>query len=86
MVYAHILWMCWRPTMGGEVHASTERAARSELGQRREAIVCICAECKKVIKIVGEVTSDSNPVISHGICPECAHILYGHLFRRPPDR
>lgn len=54
--------------------------------QKREGLVCICAECKKVIKIVGEVTSDSAPVVSHGICPECAQLLYGDLFRKRPDR
>ena len=48
--------------MGGEVDA--------RVGQRREGVVCICAECKKVIKVVGEVRQDS--LVSHGICPECA--------------
>ena len=63
--------------MGGEVPV--------RVGQRHESVVCICAECKKVIQIVGEVTSDSTPVISHGICPACAQILYGHLFRKPAE-
>ncbi|MGA2614390.1 MAG: hypothetical protein ABSG38_13210 [Spirochaetia bacterium] len=54
--------------------------------QKREGLVCICAECKKVIKVVGDVSQEAAPLVSHGICPECAEILYGDLFRahRPP--
>jgi hypothetical protein len=51
--------------------------------QRREGLVCICAECKKVIKVVGNVTPQTSHVVSHGICPECAEHLYGDLFRTP---
>ncbi len=50
--------------------------------QRREGLVCICAECKRVINVVGEVKSDSTPAVSHGICPECAERLYGDLFKK----
>lgn len=78
--------------MGGEVHAQSpagqEVHARAvgQAVQKHQSVVCICAECKKVITVVGEVTPASTPLVSHGICPECAHILYGHLFRRPPER
>jgi hypothetical protein len=53
---------------------------------RREGLVCICAECKKVIKVIGNVTLQSAQTVSHGICPECAERLYGDIFRtsRPP--
>jgi hypothetical protein len=50
--------------------------------QKREGLVCICAECKKVIRLVGSVTAGVTPIVSHGICPVCADKLYGHLFRR----
>jgi len=49
--------------------------------QRREGLVCICAECKKVIKVVGNVTPQNAHLVSHGICPECAARLYGDLFK-----
>ena len=49
--------------------------------QKREGLVCVCAECKKVIKVVGKVAADSAPAVSHGICPECAERLYGSLFK-----
>ena len=51
--------------------------------QRREGLICICAECKKVIRIVGKRgrEKESTPIVSHGICPECAERLYGDLFR-----
>ncbi len=51
--------------------------------QKREGLICICAECKKVIKVVGEIGQQSAPLVSHGICPECAEHLYGDLFRKP---
>ncbi len=50
--------------------------------QKREGLVCICAECRKVIRLVGNVTPGVTPVVSHGICPVCADKLYGHLFNR----
>ena len=50
--------------------------------QRREGLVCVCAECKKVIRIIGNVGKESTPIVSHGICPECAEHLYGDLFRK----
>jgi hypothetical protein len=49
--------------------------------QKREGLVCICAECKKVIRLIGTVTVGVTPMVSHGICPVCADKLYGHLFR-----
>jgi hypothetical protein len=50
--------------------------------QKREGLVCICAECKKVIKVHGHVTPEAASAVSHGICPECAEHLYGDLFRK----
>ena len=50
--------------------------------QKSEGLVCICAECKKVIKMVGNVSPAMPPLISHGICPACAEKLYGDYFRR----
>jgi hypothetical protein len=52
--------------------------------QRREGLVCICVECKKVMRIVGNVEAEGVPLLSHGICPECAEKLYGDLFRKRP--
>ena len=54
--------------------------------QKREGLVCICAECKRVIRVIGCKESDDAHLISHGICPACAEKLYGHLFRKgaPP--
>ncbi len=46
---------------------------------RREGLICICAECKKVIRFLGTVTNEAQALISHGICPECAEKLYGEL-------
>ena len=46
---------------------------------RREGLICICAECKKVIRFLGTVTDEAQALISHGICPECAEKLYGEL-------
>jgi hypothetical protein len=47
--------------------------------QKSEGLVCICAECKKVIKMVGNASPAVPPLISHGICPACAERLYGGL-------
>jgi hypothetical protein len=52
--------------------------------QKREGLVCICAECKKVIGTVGSFDASDVPLISHGICPACAERLYGSLFRDDP--
>jgi hypothetical protein len=49
--------------------------------QKREGLVCVCAECKKVITLTGCVTAGVRPIVSHGICPVCADKLYGHLFK-----
>jgi hypothetical protein len=56
--------------------------------QKHEALVCVCAECQKVIRIVGTIPPGGTPLLSHGICPECAEKLYGDIFRsgaRSPD-
>jgi len=51
-------------------------------------VVTVCAECKKVISLPGGSAlrrgsaRDENPLVSHGICEECARRLYGHLFNR----
>jgi hypothetical protein len=49
--------------------------------QKREGLLCVCAECKKVIQRIGDVLPKEQTMVSHGICPECAEKLYGHLFR-----
>jgi hypothetical protein len=49
---------------------------------KREGLICVCAECKKVIKLVGEVEDRSRALVSHGICPECAKKLYGEFFSK----
>ena len=54
--------------------------------QKREGLVCVCAECKQVIGTVGRVSTEANPRISHGICPACADRLYGDIFRRAQGR
>jgi hypothetical protein len=50
--------------------------------QKREGLLCICTECKKVIRRIGDVLPKDQTIVSHGICPECADRLYGDLFRR----
>jgi hypothetical protein len=50
--------------------------------QKSEGLICICAECQKVIKRVGTVSPGASPLVSHGICSECAEKLYGDIFRR----
>ncbi len=52
--------------------------------QKREGLVCICAECKRVIRVVGRADPADARLISHGICPDCADRLYGSIFRKPP--
>jgi hypothetical protein len=47
---------------------------------KREGLVCICAECNKIIKLVGTVRDPSVALVSHGICSECAKKLYGEFF------
>jgi hypothetical protein len=59
--------------------------------QKREGLICVCAECKKVIRTIGVVTMGVRPLISHGICPACADRLYGEIFKataegKPADR
>ncbi|MGA2974456.1 MAG: hypothetical protein ABSF77_04025 [Spirochaetia bacterium] len=49
--------------------------------QKSEGLICICAECNKVIRVVGAVPLNGKALVSHGICPECADKLYGELFR-----
>ena len=50
--------------------------------EKREALVCVCAECNRVIRTIGVLSVDATPLLSHGICPECAERLYGDIFRR----
>ncbi len=50
--------------------------------QKREGLLCICAECKREIQHVGDVSASAQPLVSHGICPECADRLYGEIFRK----
>ena len=50
--------------------------------QKREGLVCICAECKKVIRTIGTADMADVPLVSHGICPACAEKLYGDIFRK----
>jgi hypothetical protein len=51
-------------------------------------LVTICAECKRVIRLRGRPDrpkagpSDGEPLVSHGICEECARRLYGAIFNR----
>ena len=49
--------------------------------RKREGLVCVCAECKRVISTVGVTAPGGSPRVSHGICPECADKLYGDIFR-----
>jgi hypothetical protein len=50
--------------------------------KKPEKLLCVCAECHKVIRTVEVPSSQKKPLISHGICPECADKLYGDFFRR----
>ncbi len=50
--------------------------------QKRDGLVCVCAECKTVIRTIGTVPPGAKPLVSHGICPACAEKLYGEIFRR----
>lgn len=52
--------------------------------QKSEGLICICAECQKVIRGVGTVSAEAAPLVSHGICSECAEKLYGDIFRARP--
>jgi len=54
--------------------------------QKSEGLICICAECKKVIKSLGTTVPSAHPLVSHGICPECAERLYGDIFRKKGER
>jgi hypothetical protein len=48
--------------------------------QKREGLVCICAECHAVIRTIGRTGAAEKPLLSHGICPSCAEKLYGQYF------
>ena len=50
----------------------------------RDGLVCICVECKKIIRTVGDCDPADAPLVSHGICPACAAKLYGTLARQEP--
>jgi cytidine deaminase len=49
--------------------------------QKKEGLICICAECKSVIRTIGDTEENVQPLLSHGICAACANRLYGDLFR-----
>jgi hypothetical protein len=55
--------------MGGDVENLREK----------QGFICICAECKRVIKFSGLIGEKANTLISHGICPDCARSLYKDL-------
>jgi hypothetical protein len=57
------------------------REGMMEKVNEQEGLVCICAECQKVLRVVGSVPRDGSALVSHGICPECADRLYGEIFR-----
>lgn len=46
---------------------------------KREGLICVCAECNKVISLFGAVQDKTRALVSHGICPECAEKLYGDI-------
>ena len=46
-----------------------------------QGLVCVCAECGRVIRTVGDDDPTAVPLLSHGICPPCAERLYGALLR-----
>jgi hypothetical protein len=49
---------------------------------KRESLICVCAECNKVIKYLGVIQDREHTMVSHGICPECATRLYGDIFSK----
>ena len=67
---------------GAPVHTGIVREGIMEKVEKREGLLCVCAECGKVIRTVGTVTPESKPLLSHGICTECADRLYGDIFRK----
>ena len=46
---------------------------------KREGLICVCAECNKVIQYFGSVEDQTRALVSHGICPDCAEKLYGDI-------
>lgn len=66
----------------GILHTLERGEGMMEIVQKREGLLCICAECHKVMRTIGSITPESKPLISHGICSECADRLYGDLFRK----
>ncbi len=65
---------------------------KTALGQVKtlKGLLPICASCKKIRddkgywnQIESYITTHSEAEFSHGICPECARRLYGHLV--PPN-
>lgn len=53
-------------------------------------LIPICANCKKIRDDSGfwnhleaYIEEHSDASFSHGICPECAQVLYGGLYERP---
>jgi hypothetical protein len=54
--------------------------------QKREGLICVCAECNAVIRTIGAVSPGGTPLVSHGICPACAERLYGGILRGRPKQ
>jgi hypothetical protein len=52
---------------------------RGTMEKVRRDLVCICAECSKIIKFLGNVENLGTALVSHGICPDCAQKLYGGI-------
>ena len=52
--------------------------------QKRQGLICVCAECRSVIRTIGPVSAGETPLVSHGICAACAEKLYGEIFRGAP--
>ena len=51
--------------------------------QKSEGLICICAECKKVIRMVGErVPRRCRRSSATASVPACAERLYGDYFRK----
>ena len=54
--------------------------------QRRQGLICVCAECRTVMRTIWPVAPGETPLVSHGICPACAEKLYSEFFRRARPR
>lgn len=72
-----------------------EREARTRLEdalvqvKTLSGLLPMCAQCKKIRddkgywnQLEGYLTEHANVMVSHGICPDCAHELYPEIFAR----